>query len=282
MTRAARAGSHRASTGTTGDATGWRLAFLSMERSRLFGLRIGGAPRLRSRQAARVAETRAREAKESMSTPAHIAISSCVHPARFHSIEMQRAFAANGDYGVWFRSRRAVARINGVLFVHGGTSDESRVARLSRNQRHHQREISHCRSHRQGRLAADDVGDRPALVSVDWHRTGGGVSPPRWRDSPAMNARAIVVGHTPTAGRITTRSGGRVVQITPGCSTARFYPVGGCAGSARDAGGAFTAVYLDRREHWGPSQPQRRRRKCRYIVNPQRTRRRARSDPRSA
>ena len=39
------------------------------------------------------------------------------------SLEMRFAFDAKGEYGAWVRQRAAVARINGILFLHGGVSD---------------------------------------------------------------------------------------------------------------------------------------------------------------
>ena len=39
------------------------------------------------------------------------------------SLEMRFAFDAKGEYGAWVRQRAAVARINGILFLHGGISD---------------------------------------------------------------------------------------------------------------------------------------------------------------
>ena len=39
-------------------------------------------------------------------------------------IEMRQAFAAGAQYGDWMRARPAVARVNGIVFLHGGISDE--------------------------------------------------------------------------------------------------------------------------------------------------------------
>jgi hypothetical protein len=39
------------------------------------------------------------------------------------SLEMRFAFEAKGEYGAWVRQRAAVARINGILFLHGGISE---------------------------------------------------------------------------------------------------------------------------------------------------------------
>jgi hypothetical protein len=62
-----------------------------------------------------------------------------------------------------------------------------------------------------------------------------------------MAARAIVVGHTVAiTGRITTRFGGRVVQIDTGMQPA--YAQGGRASALEIARGEATAIYVDRRD----------------------------------
>ncbi|MGZ4815631.1 MAG: metallophosphoesterase [Terriglobales bacterium] len=40
------------------------------------------------------------------------------HPAGF--VEQREAYGPNGKYGKWIRSRPAIVKVNGVLFVHGG------------------------------------------------------------------------------------------------------------------------------------------------------------------
>jgi len=60
----------------------------------------------------------------------------------------------------------------------------------------------------------------------------------------------IVVGHTPTPGRISVRFGGRVVQIDTGMLDGAFFP-GGVPAALLIEGQAMTAVYLDRREPLG-------------------------------
>jgi hypothetical protein len=40
-------------------------------------------------------------------------------------LEMRRAFEAKGEYGAWIRARPAVARINRILFLHGGLTETS-------------------------------------------------------------------------------------------------------------------------------------------------------------
>ena len=70
----------------------------------------------------------------------------------------------------------------------------------------------------------------------------------------AESARAVVVGHTPTMGRVTPRFGGRVVQIDAGMLAGKFFP-GGAPAALEMHGDLFTAVYLDRREPLGAIPP---------------------------
>jgi hypothetical protein len=65
-----------------------------------------------------------------------------------------------------------------------------------------------------------------------------------------IGARAIVVGHTGSAGRITPRFGGRVVQMDSGMLDGTFFP-GGAPSALVIEGASMTAVYLDRREPLG-------------------------------
>jgi hypothetical protein len=63
-----------------------------------------------------------------------------------------------------------------------------------------------------------------------------------------LQARAIVIGHTVAPnGRITTRFGGRVVQIDTGMLGGTFYP-GGRASALEIQDGRFVAIYEDGRE----------------------------------
>jgi hypothetical protein len=63
----------------------------------------------------------------------------------------------------------------------------------------------------------------------------------------SLQARVIVVGHTVApAGRITTRFGGRVVQIDTGMLGGEFYP-GGRASALEIKDGRFAAIYEDGR-----------------------------------
>jgi len=166
-------------------------------------------------------------------------------------IEMQQAFAAGTTYGDWLRARPAVARVNGVLFLHGGISDA--VAGLGC-------EGVNDRVAREMKTLPGDPAKVAAMFSSGesgplWYR--GLAQEPEAAFAPMldsilgrMHARAIVIGHTPTPGRIATRFAGRVVQIDAGMLDGTFFP-GGVPSALEIDHGVMTAVYLDRREPLG-------------------------------
>ena len=162
--------------------------------------------------------------------------------------EMQRAFDKDGEYGKWVRSRVAAVKINGVLFIHGGVSEK--VAALG---------CQGLNAEVQRDLAAAPVPAEKitSLLSATedgplWYR--GMASEPEDKFEPMLDsilkrldARAVVIGHTPVSdGQITTRFGGRVVLIDTGMLGGEHYPRGvASALEARD--GALAAIYEDGR-----------------------------------
>lgn len=164
------------------------------------------------------------------------------------SIERGEAFSADGTYGRWLRKRDAVARIDGVVFLHGGLSPD--VAELGCKtinktvRREITRDIEKTRTHGAGTLAAGTEGPL-------WYR--GLAKEDETTFAPAleeillaMEARAIVVGHTVTVnGRIQRRFGGRVILIDAGMSPAY---TGSLAALEIGADGVMTAVHPGERE----------------------------------
>jgi diadenosine tetraphosphatase ApaH/serine/threonine PP2A family protein phosphatase len=170
-------------------------------------------------------------------------------------LEMRRAFMPGFPYGDWLRSRKTVARINGVAFVHGGIADD--VASLGCQGINE----TVAREMKSLPIDADKV---PQLLAARedgplWYR--GLAQEPEDTFAPTLtsilrklDARAIVVGHTPTVGKITTRFGRQVVMIDTGMLNGTFYR-GGTPTALEMQGGQFTAVYLDRRELLGSVPP---------------------------
>lgn len=165
-------------------------------------------------------------------------------------IEMVQAFGPAGEYGKWLAARPAAARINGILFLHGGVSP--RVAPLG------------CAGINTGVLADMTTGFEQfrlapldALAGVEdgplWYRglareDEAIFAPELAAILDAVQARAIVIGHTPTEdGRIRARFGGRVVQIDTGMLTSVYK--GGRPSALEIAGDKWTAIYEDSREN---------------------------------
>jgi hypothetical protein len=164
-------------------------------------------------------------------------------------LELRVAFGREGEYGRWLRTLDGVARINGIVFVHGGISPA--VASMSCS------EIN-ATVHRE--LLADLEKTRAAPLQSLAAREDG----PFWYrgmnemdDSSAdavlsaQQARAIVIGHTvSTTGRIAIRLGGKIIAIDTGMQPA--YVQGGRASALEIRGDRYTAIYTDRRDELKP------------------------------
>jgi Calcineurin-like phosphoesterase len=163
-------------------------------------------------------------------------------------LEMRQAFGPMGDYGKWVRARPTVARVNGILFMHGGISPM--VAPMG------------CEGINlavRKDLASLPLPLEQAAMLFSSSETGplwyrGLASDPEAKIGPELDAtlmqlraRAIVFGHTTTPGRIVTRLGGRIIQIDSGMVAGQFYP-GGAPSALELIGDKATAIYLDRRE----------------------------------
>ena len=164
------------------------------------------------------------------------------------SLEMRFAFEAKGEYGAWVRQRAAVARINGILFMHGGISEPVSMMGcegINAAVRKDLLSVPVPLEQVATLFAASETGPL-------WYR--GLASEPEASLAPTldvilerMKARAIVIGHTTVAGKLTPRLGGRVIMIDTGMVNGEFYP-GGVASALELQGNKATAIYLDRRE----------------------------------
>jgi hypothetical protein len=164
------------------------------------------------------------------------------------SLEMRFAFDTKGEYGAWVRQRAAVARVNGILFLHGGISEpvsmmgcEGVNAAVRKDLQSLPVPLAQVAS----LFSASETGPL-------WYR--GLATEPEASLGPTldviferMKARAIVIGHTTVAGKLTPRLGGRVILIDTGMVNGEFYP-GGVASALELQGDKATAIYLDRRE----------------------------------
>jgi hypothetical protein len=171
------------------------------------------------------------------------------------SLEMRQAFGRDGEYGRWLRDLPAVVKIDQLVFVHGGISPAvAPMGCAAINEQVHRDLTSDLEKTLEAPLAT-------LAARVDgplWYR-GLAQEPdsfaPQLDDILAKaSARAIVIGHTVTpTGRITTRFGGRVVEIDTGMQPA--YAQGGRASALEIVRGAATAIYVDRREPVGLAKP---------------------------
>jgi hypothetical protein len=155
------------------------------------------------------------------------------------------AFGRDGEYGRQLKTRDAVVKINGIVFVHGGLSPA--VAALPC-------ESINATVRRELTVDLEKTRDAP-LASLAAREDG-----PMWdrglTDLPepavdailaAAHASAVVAGHTVVpGGRIVSRFGGKVFQIDTGMQPA--YVPDGRASALEIRGGVFTAIYTDSRE----------------------------------
>jgi hypothetical protein len=162
---------------------------------------------------------------------------------------MRFAFDAKGEYGAWVRQRATVARINGILFLHGGISEPVSMMGCEGINAAVQKDLQSLPVPLENVAALFSAGETGPL----WYR--GLANDPEAALAPTldvilerMRARAIVIGHTPVLpGKIRPRLGGKVIQIDTGMANGEFYP-GGVASALELQGGKATAIYLDRRE----------------------------------
>jgi len=162
--------------------------------------------------------------------------------------EMILAFGAKGEYGHWLRTHDAVARINGILFLHGGISPAVASTSCDDINATVRRELTTDFDQTQkaplGTLAVREDGPifyRGLAEQPDEFGT-------QVDDILAkQGVRAIVIGHTVSAtGRIRPRFGGKVIQLDTGMQPA--YAPGGRASALEIRGNEFTAIYQDRRD----------------------------------
>ena len=162
------------------------------------------------------------------------------------AIEMNFAFGPEGEYGRWIRGHDVVARVNGILFMHGGLTPAAAALGCDAINATARKELA------PGTAPADQ--ERSLTTGPDgplWYRglaDGNASAADVDAVLKAMQAKAIVIGHT-VAGdyRITSKFGGRVVQIDTGMLGSTFFP-GGKPSALEIRGDDFVAIYVGRRE----------------------------------
>jgi len=163
-------------------------------------------------------------------------------------IELRQAFGPEGEYARWIKERPTVAKINGVLFLHGGISPEMAPLGCEGINAAVAKELANLPPPEQAASLTASSETGPL-----WYR--GLALQPEDELAPVlptileqMKARALVIGHsTVLPGRIVARLGGRVILIDTGMVGGEFYK-GGVPSALEWQGSMLTAIYLDRRE----------------------------------
>jgi hypothetical protein len=163
-------------------------------------------------------------------------------------VEMRVAFGRNGHYGRELRKLDTVAKINGILFLHGGISPTVADMPCEAINATVRRELSEdVEKTREAPLASLSAREDGPL----WYR-GLAQEPDAFAPTVAeilakQHAQAIVIGHTVAPdGRIRVRFSGKVFQIDTGMQPA--YVATGRPSALEIQRGMFTAIYPDRRD----------------------------------
>jgi hypothetical protein len=163
-------------------------------------------------------------------------------------VERTQALSAEGRYGKWLRERPVMAVVNGVAFLHGGLSPEVAALGCAAINATVRRELTEdFAKTRENPLASLAAGENGPL----WYRglakeDETAFLPSVERVLQSIQARAIVVGHTPDgSGRIRSRFGGRVILIDVGMTDSYG---GHLAALEVGPAGTIAALYPDHRE----------------------------------
>lgn len=215
------------------------------------------------------------------------------HPAGF--IEQREAYAPNGKYGKWLRTHRTVAKVEGVVFLHGGLDpsvaamgidkinarihDELNVFDNTRKYLESQQlilpfftleeigavvrtqvRIEERKGVDPSKQLSTELGPFMSLegwLSMSSHGPVWFRAYDQWTDAEgpaqiatvlqAVNANAVVVGHTPQkVGHIRSRFDNRVFLIDTGMLSS-YYPGGKASALEFESDGEIAAEYLDSR-----------------------------------
>ncbi len=130
--------------------------------------------------------------------------------------EKGAAFAPQGTYGKWLRSRNTVIKINDTLYVHGGISPRLLPMTLGEINGEVAEELRDFT-----KLVPDSL-----VISEDgplWYRglaqgSESALTDHVYKLLQTYGAKRVVIGHTPTPGAVIQRFGGKVLLIDVGIS----------------------------------------------------------------
>ncbi len=153
------------------------------------------------------------------------------------------AFAATGGYGRWLMGHAAIAKINGMIFVHGGVSPSVAPLGCRGINAAIGTELEDVAAGRNSSAALGDDASGPL-----WYR-GLATEPEDAFASSVdtifqnLEASGMVIGHTVSPARIATRFAGRVVMIDTGMLGGEFAR-DGTPSALEMRGTELTAIYL--------------------------------------
>ncbi|HXK08139.1 MAG TPA: metallophosphoesterase [Vicinamibacteria bacterium] len=163
-------------------------------------------------------------------------------------VERVQAFSKEGRYGAWLRQLPVMARVNGVVFLHGGLTPEVAALGCEEVNARVRRELNED--------AAQTMKDLRSTLAMGesgplWYRglaqeDEATLAPRVDQALLSLGARTIVIGHSVTgSGRIEARFGGRVIRIDVGMGE-----IYGTHLAALEVGpdGSLTALYPEKRE----------------------------------
>ena len=132
--------------------------------------------------------------------------------------EQRLAFGPTGDYGKWIRSHNAVIKINDSLFLHGGIGPQYAATPLADLNAAILGELADLTKIKDGDIVTGDEGPL-------WYRglaSGSETDLAPHVDSvlKSFGVSRIVIGHTPTQGKLASRFGGKVIVIDVGMAAA--------------------------------------------------------------
>jgi hypothetical protein len=199
------------------------------------------------------------------------------HPPGF--IEHREAFGSDGKYGKWLRTLPAVARVNDSIFLHGGIHPQFASWKLEKINDVVSAEIKAFDAYKKFMaeqkialpfytldelmMAANAAVEKKVDVLKDFIGLGGWLSIhpdgplwfrgyAEWSDAEgalqiqtlaeAFGVARLVVGHTPQAGQINERFGGKVYLIDTGMLAG--YVNGGRASALNIQDGKVSAIYM--------------------------------------
>jgi hypothetical protein len=160
-------------------------------------------------------------------------------------VEMRVAFGRDGEYGKWLRTHDVVARINGIVFLHGGISPAVAAQSCDDINATVRRELTSELDQTRAAPLASLAGREDGPL---WYRGLTQIAEADVDDILAkQHARAFVIGHTvTTTSRVLPRFGGKVVMIDTGMQPA--YVPAGRASAVEFLNGTLTAIYTDSRD----------------------------------